>query len=136
VCEVEKLLARQHAPGPIEKHEEQVELGACQFDRLSVETGHMARIWFGSKASEAIDAGAIDAWLAISTPAQNGTDARHELARIERLAEVVVGADLQADDAVDVLLQGRQPLVAFTASESLGETWPAILCRHLADMPR
>ena len=36
-------------------------------------------------------------------PAQDGADARGELARVERLAEIVVGAHLEPDDAVDVL---------------------------------
>jgi Ca2+-binding EF-hand superfamily protein len=35
--------------------------------------------------------------------AQHGVDARHELSRIERLREVVVGANLEAHDAVDVI---------------------------------
>ncbi len=34
---------------------------------------------------------------------QDGADARHQFARVERLAEVVVGAELQADDAIDVI---------------------------------
>ena len=37
------------------------------------------------------------------TPPQHRLDARHELARIERLREVVVGADFEPDDAVDVV---------------------------------
>ena len=40
--------------------------------------------------------------------AQHGLDARDQLARIERLAEIVVGADLKPDDAVDVLFQRGQ----------------------------
>ena len=35
-------------------------------------------------------------------------DARQQLARLEGLGQVVVGADLEADDAVDVLDLGRQ----------------------------
>ncbi len=40
--------------------------------------------------------------------AQHRVDARDELARIERLGQVVVGAHLEADDAIDVLALGRQ----------------------------
>ena len=39
----------------------------------------------------------------IARPAQDGADARHQLARIEGLAQIVVGAELEADDAVDVV---------------------------------
>src|SRR5690606_4022065 len=35
---------------------------------------------------------------------QEVLDARHDLARVERLEDVVVGAELEADDAVDVVL--------------------------------
>ncbi len=40
--------------------------------------------------------------------AQHGVDARDQLARIERLGQVVVGAHLEADDAIDVLALGGQ----------------------------
>ena len=40
--------------------------------------------------------------------AQDRLDARDELARVERLRQVVVGADLEADDLVDVLVAGGQ----------------------------
>ena len=41
-------------------------------------------------------------------PAQHRVDARDELARIERLRQVVVGAHLEPDDAIDVLALRRQ----------------------------
>ena len=41
-------------------------------------------------------------------PPQHGPHPGDQLARIERLAEIVVGADLKADDAVDVLFQRGQ----------------------------
>jgi hypothetical protein len=37
---------------------------------------------------------------------QDGANPREQLARIERLAEIVVGAELQPDDAVDVFALG------------------------------
>ncbi len=40
--------------------------------------------------------------------AQHGVDARGQLARVERLGQVVVGADLEADDAIDVLAAGGE----------------------------
>jgi len=36
-------------------------------------------------------------------PAQDGADAGQQLTRVERLGEVVVGAELQADDAIRLL---------------------------------
>ena len=45
---------------------------------------------------------------AFRVAAQDGLDARDELARIERLRQVVVGAHLETDDAVDVLAFCRQ----------------------------
>ena len=39
---------------------------------------------------------------------QDRLDPRHELARIERLRQVVVGADLEPDDLVDVVVAGGQ----------------------------
>ena len=36
-----------------------------------------------------------------SDPAQDGVDARQQLAQVERLGDVVVGTDLEADDLVD-----------------------------------
>ena len=40
--------------------------------------------------------------------AQHGANPRGQLARVEGLGQVVVGPDLQADDAVDVFAAGRQ----------------------------
>ena len=40
--------------------------------------------------------------------AEDALDAGDELARVERLRQVVVGADLEADDLVDVLVAGGQ----------------------------
>jgi len=40
--------------------------------------------------------------------AQDGADARQELPRVERLGEVVVGPELEADDLVDVVALGGE----------------------------
>ena len=40
--------------------------------------------------------------------AQDGLDPRQQLGAAERLGDVVVGADLEADDAVDLVALGRQ----------------------------
>ena len=46
--------------------------------------------------------------LARLRAAEDGVNARRQLARVERLGQIVVGADLQADDAIDVLAAGRE----------------------------
>ena len=38
-------------------------------------------------------------------PAQYGAHAGDQLTRVERLAEIIVGADLESDDAVDIFFQ-------------------------------
>ena len=40
--------------------------------------------------------------------AQNRADARHQFARIEGLAQIVVGAEFETDDAVDVVAARRE----------------------------
>ena len=45
---------------------------------------------------------------AIAMPPQHRVDARDQLARVEGLGQVVVGAHLEADDAVDLLALGRE----------------------------
>ena len=40
--------------------------------------------------------------------AQDGADARRQFARVEGLGEVVVGAQFEADDAVDILAAGGE----------------------------
>ena len=41
-------------------------------------------------------------------PAQDGPHPRHQLAGRERLDQVVVGAELEAEDAVDLVVAGRE----------------------------
>jgi hypothetical protein len=42
------------------------------------------------------------------SPAQHGADPRNQLSRIERLGKIVVRANLQAHDAIDVFASGSQ----------------------------
>ena len=53
-------------------------------------------------------AGGLGLGVAGARPAQHRLDARHQLARAERLGQVVVGADREADDLVDLLGAGGQ----------------------------
>jgi hypothetical protein len=43
-----------------------------------------------------------------AAPARDGADARHDLAREERLHHVVVRAELEADDPIDLIAARRQ----------------------------
>src|SRR4051794_13154668 len=54
------------------------------------------------------------------TAAQKGTDARQKLARVERFSQVVVGADLEAHDLVDVVALSREH-----ENGEAGELWLA-----------
>jgi SpoU rRNA methylase family enzyme len=49
-----------------------------------------------------------------ATAAQHGIDAQHELAHTEGLDDVVVGAELEAHDAVDLLRPWRVTMMMGT----------------------
>ena len=88
----------EHAAGALGQRHQQVELVAGELARLAVDASPRARRG-RSPAAEA-----QRAWPPRGAPspraAQDGADARQQLARLERLGQVVVGAQLQADDAV------------------------------------
>jgi hypothetical protein len=50
----------------------------------------------------------ISAFFSNLSSTQNSPNACNQFARIERLGEVVVGADFQADDSVNILTSGRE----------------------------
>ena len=73
-------------------------------ERLAVER-HLAA---GGIDAEAIDLDDFrDLALALGA-AEDGLDAGDQLARVEGLRHVVIGADLEADDAVDVVAAGGE----------------------------
>ena len=101
---VEQLVPRDDDPGILEQVREQVELAAGELDGLARD-GDLARLPVEHDVAELQGRGGgrrrIDA-------AQHGLDPRRELARRERLGDVVVGADLEPGDAVALLVARRQ----------------------------
>ena len=107
--EQRQLLARERLPRMLDEHLHQRELAGRQVDRR-VAVDQRARREVERERPEG------DRALGRRRPgreplrlaAQDGVDARDELARVERLRQVVVGAHLEPDDAVDVLaLRGQ-----------------------------
>ena len=75
---------------------------AVALERAGAEVEHVA-----AEADAALGGGRARRRALAVTP-QHRVDARDELARVERLRQVIVGAHLEADDAIDVLaLRGQ-----------------------------
>ena len=113
---VQQLVAGQHPVGVAHQHLEQVELHAGQRHLLAVAVEQAARppgrgctgrcaTRLPSRVGLGLDAACRLA--AACRPPQHGADSRQQLAQLERLDHIVVGADLQADDPVDRLAHGR-----------------------------
>jgi hypothetical protein len=101
--DVHELLARQHAPGAFGQRKQQVELVRGQCARLAVDAHQPRAAVDGEPAEAQLVAGRLRA-----APAQQGAHAGQQFARLERLRQVIVGADLQPDDAVErVALGGK-----------------------------
>jgi len=78
---------------------EQAELGGCQADRLPVDPD-LVPVHVELERADVADAGA-DRAIELAA-AQDRPDAAHELRDRERLRDVVVGARLEAEHAVDL----------------------------------
>ena len=97
---VEDVVAREHAAALARQQMQQVEFGAGQF-HIAAQALHaaagaasMRRPPNPSRSSGA------SAGLLASAAAQHGLQAGHQLARLEGLGQVVVGAEFQAHHAV------------------------------------
>ena len=99
---LEQLVAGQHEAAVVEQLPEQVELLGRETD-LFVNNVNLALARVDREV-------AMTELLRLALPAlrrgaaQDALDSRDELARVERLRHVVVGADLEPDDLVDVLI--------------------------------
>jgi len=92
---VEQLIAGKDASGAQGQEVQQVELEARQLDPAAVA--------FDDAARGVDDERAAPQWLPLlpsPRAAQQGAHPRHELARAEGFRQVVVGADLEAEDLV------------------------------------
>ena len=100
---VEQLVARDDDAGVLEQVREQVELLAGQLDGLARD-GDLARLRIDDDVAELEQAG-VGRRLG---PPQQRLHAGGELSRRERLRHVVVGAELEAGDAVGFLVPRGQ----------------------------
>src|SRR5438270_10484908 len=93
-------VAGEHASGVAHEQLEDIELEGGELDRAAVDDD-------GARAGVEQDAADLDAAAgrdrARLVAAQDGADARDQLAWVEGLRKVIVGAELKADDAVYVL---------------------------------
>src|SRR5262249_52832899 len=96
---LEEALARLHAVLALVQHDEKLELERGELDLVVVDPDAMRRL-VDLETAEADDGGFLD--LALG-PTENGLDAEQELSHAEGLGHVVVGAELEADDAIDLL---------------------------------
>src|SRR5437762_2023441 len=93
-------------PAMVEELPEQVELLRRELDLLLADM-HLAPAGVDEQIAMA-ELLALDLPALGRRPAQDRLHARDELTRVERLGQVVVGSDLEADDLVDVLVAGGQ----------------------------
>src|SRR5262249_13983412 len=101
---VEELVTREHASRPVDEAGEEVELGGGQGHARSIDSLDAARVEIDDETAEAAAAPFAGTRNSCLGAPQDGADARQELARVERLAQVVVGAELEPDDAVDIIV--------------------------------
>ena len=103
---LEQLVAGQHEPAMVEQLPEEVELLRRELDLLLADV-HLPPAGVDREVAVADD-GALRQAALRRRAAQDRLHAGDELARVERLRHVVVGADLEADDLVDVLVARRE----------------------------
>ena len=96
----EQLLAREHLAGVGREHVQDLDLLGRADDRLAAQRDGIA-LEIDGQAVVGDDA-AVALWL-LARAAQHRLDARHDLARAEGLDDVIVRAQLEPDDAVDLL---------------------------------
>src|SRR5262245_27814156 len=103
---LEQLVAREHEAAVVEQLPEQVELLRRELDLL-VADAHLAPPGVDRQVAVA-ELRALELAALGRGAAQDRLHALDELARVEGLRELVVGADLEPDDLVDVLVARRQ----------------------------
>ncbi len=109
-CELHQLVAGKRRARVLHEHLEQREFAGSERQRFAV-FRQAARAEIERELAEVHDlllARRRTGRLGGGGPAQHGLYARDKLARIEWLRQIVVGADFEADDAVDVVAFGRQ----------------------------
>ena len=108
--ELHQLVARQRGARMLHQHFEHRVFAGRQGDLLAF-AREAARGEVEFENAKAVDLGVAGGrarragWLAAP---QHRVHARHQLARVERLGQVIVGAHFQSDDAVHLVALGRQ----------------------------
>src|ERR1700744_3913546 len=97
----EQFLAGEHATGRAREFREEIELGAGQRDRRFVR-GHPATLEVDRDAADGEQRGRHRPALAT----KQGLEPGNEFTRGERLGQVIVGTELDAEDAVDLVVAG------------------------------
>ena len=113
VGEIEQLIAREHPVGMLDERLQQVELHAGDRHLLAVGVVQPVRLEIEPAGADRHRRGGgrrIGGGLGrrCAQAPQHGPDAGQQLAQIDRLGDVVVGADLQPDHAIDHLARGGQ----------------------------
>ena len=91
-------------PGTGRQRRQQLELGRRQLDGRATDLGpHPGQIQHDVAGTDRL--GGLERPVG---PAQDGPDAGHELARAERLGQVVVGTELEAEQLVELVVTGRE----------------------------
>ena len=104
------LVAAQHAARAFGQRHQQVELVGGQLARRA-RNRNRTRVAVNLKRAKMhhlVAAGRCGAAVVVAAPAQHGANAGQQLARLERLGQVVVSANFQADDAIHRVALGRQ----------------------------
>ena len=103
---LEQLVAGEHEPAVVEQLPEQLELLRRELD-LAVADHHLAAAGVDQQVAVP-DLVTFVAPAVERRAAEDALHARDELAGVEGLRQVVVGADLEPDDLVDILVAGGQ----------------------------
>ena len=100
--QVHQLVAIEHPVGMLDQHRQQPVLGTAQRHDHAVGPDQVARTGIQDPAGEPDALRAAQRRRQAAGAPQDALDAGQQFARAERLAHVVVGAHLDADDAIDL----------------------------------
>lgn len=123
--EVEELVAGHDAVGVVDEGEEEVELFGAEFDGGAVDSDFVAVGVDGEVGELALGGGC--GWCGGRGAAEDGFDAGDEFTGVKRFGEVVIGAEFEADDFVDIIgAGGEHEDGELAGSADLATDFPAI----------
>src|ERR1700704_4833529 len=105
---VQQIFARQHPSGPRHQCMQEVEFGRGQVKQFTAGGKNAPQGRLQPETLETVFLGRMDDLVRAILTSEHRSNASCEFARIEWLGEIIVGADLKADDPVDVLFQGGE----------------------------